>query len=176
MIDSELNDGGGMWDGQWTAKFGNDDSGHLAKDICGLAIIIIIIIFHLLSITPSSITTTNMSTPTLIIYGATSFTARQLLLYLDTHPDSSQFEFILAGRNAQKLESLNEDLLQTRREVIACDLDDGIGVKRLVEQGQVVVNLAGMSVSHQTSCESDQCVDRAFLGPFRDNNAEALIR
>ncbi|WWC95166.1 hypothetical protein V866_002020 [Kwoniella sp. B9012] len=94
------------------------------------------------------------SKPTLIIYGATSFTARNLLSYLDTHPEGDSFEFILSGRNQQKLEIANGKL-QRPREVVSCQLDDEDGVKKLVEKGQVVVNLAG---------------------PFRWHNAEALIR
>ncbi|WWD03940.1 hypothetical protein V865_001998 [Kwoniella europaea PYCC6329] len=94
------------------------------------------------------------SKPTLIIYGATSFTARNLLSYLDTHPEGDSFEFILSGRNQQKLEIAN-GRLQRPREVVSCQLDDEDGVKKLVEKGQVVVNLAG---------------------PFRWHNAEALIR
>ncbi|WVW86380.1 hypothetical protein I302_108426 [Kwoniella bestiolae CBS 10118] len=92
--------------------------------------------------------------PTLIIYGATSFTARQLLHYLDTHPEGDQFEFILAGRNRQKLEVANAKL-QRSREIIVCQLDDENGVRGMIERGEVVVNLAG---------------------PFRWHNAEALIR
>ncbi|WRT70025.1 uncharacterized protein IL334_007018 [Kwoniella shivajii] len=92
--------------------------------------------------------------PTLIIYGATSFTAKQLLVYLDTHHDGDQFEFILAGRNQSRLAAANAKL-RTSREIIACQLDDEEGVTNLVAKGDVVVNLAG---------------------PFRWHNAEALIR
>nr|XP_018999967.1 uncharacterized protein I203_07496 [Kwoniella mangroviensis CBS 8507]OCF63428.1 hypothetical protein I203_07496 [Kwoniella mangroviensis CBS 8507] len=94
------------------------------------------------------------SKPTLIIYGATSFTARNLLSYLDTHSEGDSFEFILSGRNQQKLEIANGKL-QRPREVVVCQLNDEDDVKKLVEKGQVVVNLAG---------------------PFRWHNAEALIR
>lgn len=91
--------------------------------------------------------------PTLIIHGASSYTATELLAYLDTHPQGDQFEFILAGRTEAKLESKN-DGLSTRREVVAVDLSDERSVEQLVEKGDVVVNLAG---------------------PFRLFNAEALI-
>ena len=82
--------------------------------------------------------------PTLIIHGASSYTATELLAYLDTHPQGDQFEFILAGRTEAKLESKN-DGLSTRREVVAVDLSDERSVEQLVEKGDVVVNLAGMS-------------------------------
>ncbi|WVQ94909.1 hypothetical protein IAU59_001995 [Kwoniella sp. CBS 9459] len=93
--------------------------------------------------------------PTLIIYGATSFTARQLILYLDNHIDGKLFDFILAGRNASKLEATNNKLAGGKREIGVCQLDDEEGVKELVAKGDVVVNLAG---------------------PFRWHNAEALIK
>ncbi|WVR09607.1 hypothetical protein IAU60_006679 [Kwoniella sp. DSM 27419] len=92
--------------------------------------------------------------PTLIIYGASSFTARQLILYLDTHKDISRFDFILAGRNRERLESAN-GRLGTKREIAVCDLKDEQAVAELVEKGQVIINLAG---------------------PFRWHNAETLIR
>ncbi|OCF43719.1 hypothetical protein I317_02472 [Kwoniella heveanensis CBS 569] len=93
--------------------------------------------------------------PTLIIYGATSFTARQLILYLDTHTDGKLFDFILAGRNQTKLETTNQKLAGGKRKIAVCQLNDEEAVKKLVEKGDVVVNLAG---------------------PFRWHNAEALIR
>ncbi|WWC91919.1 uncharacterized protein L201_006871 [Kwoniella dendrophila CBS 6074] len=92
--------------------------------------------------------------PTLIIYGATSYTARQLLPYLDLHRDSTQFEFILSGRNKEKLQAANAKLNKPR-EIAVCQLNDEEAVKDLVAKGDVVVNLAG---------------------PFRWHNAEALIR
>nr|XP_019010531.1 uncharacterized protein I206_05003 [Kwoniella pini CBS 10737]OCF49312.1 hypothetical protein I206_05003 [Kwoniella pini CBS 10737] len=87
------------------------------------------------------------SKPTLIIYGATSFTARQLLAYLDNHPDKASFEFILAGRNQEKLESTNVKLSYPR-EIVACQLNDEDGVKSLVEKGDVVVNLAASMIAN----------------------------
>ncbi|WWD19827.1 hypothetical protein CI109_104293 [Kwoniella shandongensis] len=92
--------------------------------------------------------------PTLIVYGATSFTARQLLKYLESHPESSQFKFILSGRNAGRLESVNARL-NTPREIEVADLADEARVKELVKKGDVILNLAG---------------------PYRWHNAENLIR
>lgn len=93
-------------------------------------------------------------TPKLIIYGATSFTAQNLLPYLESHPDSGDFDFILAGRNRQKLDAVNRKLNQPRT-VIVCDLTDDDAVEKMVTQGKVVVNLAG---------------------PYQSHNGEALVR
>jgi short subunit dehydrogenase-like uncharacterized protein len=84
------------------------------------------------------------SKPTLLICGATSFTARVLLTYLDTHADSSRFEFILVGRNASKLDEANA-ALRTKRETLVVRLEDEGEVERMVERGDVVLNLAGES-------------------------------
>lgn len=82
--------------------------------------------------------------PTLLICGATSFTARVLLTYLDTHPDSSSFEFILAGRSASKLDEANATL-RTKRETLVVRLEEEEEVERMVQRGDVVLNLAGES-------------------------------
>ncbi|WVQ78993.1 hypothetical protein IAT38_001085 [Cryptococcus sp. DSM 104549] len=91
--------------------------------------------------------------PTLIIYGANSFTAQQLLTYLEAHPDAPAFDFILAGRSPQKLEAVNGKL-KTKHEVVVCELTDREAVERLVDRGDVVIN---------------------FAGPYRWHNAERLI-
>ena len=80
--------------------------------------------------------------PVIIVYGATAYTARALLPYLDEHPDGNDFGFILAGRNKSKLDAVNSKL-HTKREVIAVTLEDAEGVKRLVAKGDLVMNLAG---------------------------------
>lgn len=82
--------------------------------------------------------------PTIVIYGATAFTAGTLLTYLDTHPDGHEFNFILAGRNRSRLETANAKL-RTKREIAAVDLSDEEGVRDLVGKADVVINLAGMS-------------------------------
>lgn len=83
--------------------------------------------------------------PTLIIHGASSFTATELLSYLDSHPQGDQFEFILAGRTRSKLEAKNAEL-GIKRQVEVVDLTDERSVRALVEKGDVVLNLAGTSV------------------------------
>lgn len=94
----------------------------------------------------SSLHTAEMPKPTLIIHGASSFTARELLRYLDQHPESESFDFVLAGRTKEKLEKANK-ILKTPREVCTVDLKDESSVKKLIETGDVVVNLAGESRS-----------------------------
>ncbi len=83
--------------------------------------------------------------PTIIVYGATAFTAGPLLPYLDEHEDGDQFDFIIAGRNKTKLDAVNAKL-RTKREVVACDINDEEAVKRLVDKGDVVMNLAGRCI------------------------------
>nr|XP_018261104.1 uncharacterized protein I303_06825 [Kwoniella dejecticola CBS 10117]OBR83262.1 hypothetical protein I303_06825 [Kwoniella dejecticola CBS 10117] len=106
--------------------------------------------------------TRSSKKPTLIIYGATSYTARQLLAYLDTHPDSVSFDFILAGRNQQKLEQANNKLSQSR-EVVACQLDDPDGVRSLVAKGDIVVNLAGDECAKTGKHYVDLCGESSWL-------------
>lgn len=82
------------------------------------------------------------SKPTLIIYGATAFTAAPLLTHLDDHPEGDQFELILAGRNGQKLDKAKKEL-KKKVEIVAVELTDEEGVRALVGKGDVVLNLAG---------------------------------
>lgn len=100
-----------------------------------------------------------MTKPTLIVYGATSFTAKELLDYLDTHHDQEKFNVILAGRSQQRLEDAAARL-KREHEIVACQLDDAEGVKRLVAKGEVVVNLAGKLVKR--SCDDDKLTDRSI--------------
>lgn len=87
------------------------------------------------------------SKPTLVIHGASAFTATELLSYLDNHPQGELFEFILAGRTRSKLEDKNAGL-KNRREVLVVDVSKENDVKALVAKGDVVVNLAGEYVVH----------------------------
>ena len=83
-----------------------------------------------------------MSKPTLIVYGASSYTAKELLIYLDTHSQEDEFDVILAGRNEERLKAAASKM-KKRHEIAACQLDDQEGVKKLVARGNVVINLAG---------------------------------
>jgi short subunit dehydrogenase-like uncharacterized protein len=83
-----------------------------------------------------------MPKPVLIIYGATSYTAKELLLYLDSHPQQDEFDVILAGRNEEKLKAAASKL-KKRHEIATCQLNDEEAVKNLVGKGNVVINLAG---------------------------------
>jgi short subunit dehydrogenase-like uncharacterized protein len=93
---------------------------------------------------------------TILIYGATSYTARLLIDYLATHPERKQFTFALAGRNPEKLKKLvdelhqaNEDGEEGKTEWIACALEDTAEgypkVAAMVSDAEVVINLAGTS-------------------------------
>ena len=92
--------------------------------------------------------------PTLIVHGATSFTASALLLYLRDHPDLPSLTIILAGRSLSRLETRRSSL-GVNWECHALDLSDESAVRALVDRGDVVLNLAG---------------------PFKLHGAEALIR
>jgi short subunit dehydrogenase-like uncharacterized protein len=95
-----------------------------------------------------------MPTPTLIVYGATAFTAQPLLQYLKSHPDKGHFSVILSGRNLAKLDALNEKH-GTHWPVIPADLKNEAQVVSLVENGDIVLNLAG---------------------PFARNGGESLVK
>ena len=83
-----------------------------------------------------------MSKPTVIVYGATSYTAKELLLYLDTHTENDQFDVILAGRNEDRLKTAASKM-KKQHAIAVCQLDDQADVKKLVAKGNVVINLAG---------------------------------
>lgn len=92
-----------------------------------------------------------MSKPTVIIYGATSFTARELLDYLDDHRDHEKFNVILAGRSHKRLQDAASKLKRTH-EIAECQLGDETSVKDLVARGDVVVNLAGGLILSRCLC------------------------
>ncbi|WVQ75602.1 hypothetical protein IAR50_005230 [Cryptococcus sp. DSM 104548] len=94
--------------------------------------------------------------PLAVVYGATSFTARQLLTYLEAHPAlaAHEFDYAISGRNKAKLDTLNESLLGGKREVIVLELGDLQGVQAMVERASVIINCAG---------------------PYRNTNAENII-
>jgi short subunit dehydrogenase-like uncharacterized protein len=107
--------------------------------------------------------------PTIIVYGATSYTAYQFLQYIQSHPDADAFEVILAGRNRAKLVEL-ANKLDKDWNVQAVELSDQEAVKNLVQMGSVVVNFAG--TQHATGRPSML----TYSGPYRWHNAEALIK
>ncbi|ORY31619.1 Saccharopine dehydrogenase-domain-containing protein [Naematelia encephala] len=94
--------------------------------------------------------------PTLIIYGATAFTGRQVVEYLDTHPDRDEFDVIISGRNAARLDGVKKGLKRDYK-VVVLDLGDEQGVGGLVRMGEVVVNLAGPYRWHNASSIISAC-------------------
>ena len=82
--------------------------------------------------------------PTLTVYGATSFTAKELLRYLDDHPDGAAFNLILSGRSQQKLDTATA-AVKRQKEVIACSLSNEEEVRDLVRRSDVIMNYAGGS-------------------------------
>jgi short subunit dehydrogenase-like uncharacterized protein len=83
---------------------------------------------------------------TVAIYGATAFSAGPTIEYLLNHPESADFKVVLAGRNRQKLEKLEASLSQNL-EIAVLALDDSEAVKSFVDSADVIINLAGMSMS-----------------------------
>ncbi|KAJ9116127.1 hypothetical protein QFC20_000804 [Naganishia adeliensis] len=120
------------------------------------------------SITYNPLDGSSFSKPkhTILVYGATSYTARLLIDYLFTHPERKTFTYALAGRNPEKLRKLvdelhreGEDGEEGKTEWIACPLEETEqGRKRVAEMvadAEVVINLAG---------------------PYSTHNAEMLVR
>lgn len=108
------------------------------------------------SITYTPLDGSSFSKPkhTILIYGATSYTARLLIDYLSNHPERKQFTYALAGRNPDKLKKLVEELHRDGEDGdedstkwIACALEDTQeGHKRVAEMvsdAEMVINLAG---------------------------------
>lgn len=108
------------------------------------------------SITYTPLDGSSFSKPkhTILVYGATSYTARLLIDYLSNHPERKTFTYALAGRNPKKLRKLvdelhreGEDGEEGKTEWIACPLEDTEqGRKRVAEMvadAEVVINLAG---------------------------------
>lgn len=92
--------------------------------------------------------------PTVVVYGATSYTAsKHLLPYLATHHDVDKFHLVLAGRNPDKLAALDASLPSAgpRREVVTVRLDNPAGVEALVRQADVIINFAGRSARSRGS-------------------------
>lgn len=83
--------------------------------------------------------------PTLVVYGATSYTATQHLLpYLATHPEADKFDLVLAGQNTSRLDAANALLPGSTRKIVTLTLDDTPAVEALVKRADAVINLAGM--------------------------------
>ena len=108
------------------------------------------------SITYTPMDGSSFSEPkhTVLIYGATSYTARLLIDYLSDHPERKQFTFALAGRNPDKLKKLvqelhrdGEDGDEDSTKWIACSLEETEegrkSVAEMVADAAVVINLAG---------------------------------
>ncbi|BEI81184.1 hypothetical protein CcaverHIS002_0203440 [Cutaneotrichosporon cavernicola] len=98
-------------------------------------------------------------TPTLVVYGSTSYTAQQHLLpYLASHPDADAFHLILAGRSAEKLAAVDALLPKREREIVAVKLNDQGGVESLCKRADVVLNLAGPYQLHNATALISACV------------------
>lgn len=81
---------------------------------------------------------------TVAIYGATAFSAGPAIEYLLNHPDASQYDLILAGRNRDKLAKVKSSLCKGKDvETVVLELSDEAGVKSLVDKADVVINFAG---------------------------------
>lgn len=86
----------------------------------------------------------------ILIYGATSFTAKIMIDYLCTHPQASEFSFIMAGRTEKKMRELQAEIKRKgygKRDITVFALTDGAegeaGVEKAIGSCKVVINLAG---------------------------------
>jgi short subunit dehydrogenase-like uncharacterized protein len=85
-----------------------------------------------------------MSRPSILVYGATSYTAvNHLLPYLVNHPEANKFDLVLAGRSAERLQAANTLIGGGKRELIVCDLADFDAVGHMVQRADLFINLAG---------------------------------
>jgi short subunit dehydrogenase-like uncharacterized protein len=90
-------------------------------------------------------TSSTSSKPyTVCVYGATSYTGRQVIDYLANHPQSKTFTYVLAGRNKDKLEKLqSEDKNAKQHDLLVVDLKNEEQVRDMVAKSEVILNLAG---------------------------------
>ncbi|KAK4687657.1 hypothetical protein P7C73_g2462, partial [Tremellales sp. Uapishka_1] len=117
----------------------------------------------------------SSSQPSILVYGATSFTALQFIEYIESHSQAKAFHTILAGRNGAKLEKLNAKL-GGKWDTVAFELEDDQVVQGHVERCSIVVNFAGRSWSYRLSGKDFELIGWDAAGPFKDNNAEMLVR
>jgi len=79
----------------------------------------------------------------LIVYGATGFTGRLIVAYLDGHPHLEGRRWAMAGRNQSVLEVLRKTLESDNIDTITCALSDSKSVNALVSSTKVVITTAG---------------------------------
>jgi short subunit dehydrogenase-like uncharacterized protein len=77
----------------------------------------------------------------IIVYGATGFTGRQAVQYLDRHAGGA-LHWAVAGRNAAKLDALSATLTARPNRVVA-DANHDSAIDALVASTRVVLNTAG---------------------------------
>lgn len=86
-------------------------------------------------------------TKTVAVYGATAFSAGPTIEYLLDHPESADFDLILAGRNGDKLDKVVSGFSK-KVETVVLQLNDEEGVKKLAERTDVIINFAGRFPLH----------------------------
>ena len=81
----------------------------------------------------------------IVLHGATGFTGRLTAGYLAQHSQSGRFSWAIAGRNADKLARLRDDVAATGTEpgVIVAQAAEEPSVAAMVERARVVLNTAG---------------------------------
>jgi short subunit dehydrogenase-like uncharacterized protein len=90
----------------------------------------------------------------LVVYGATGYTARQLIRYLAGHPHAPTWA--VAGRRRAALESLSG--LPARIPVLVASLDDPVALRAMTGRARVVLNLAGPYRPHAEALVA-ACID-----------------
>lgn len=106
-----------------------------------------------------------------ILWGATGFTGKLTAEYLAEHYAESDLRWAIAGRNADRLRTLQDDVLKrsggrTKPEVLVGDSNDPASLKQITEQGSVVATTVGPYAIYGASMVGacvDTCTDYVDL-------------
>jgi short subunit dehydrogenase-like uncharacterized protein len=81
----------------------------------------------------------------IVLYGATGFVGRQTVAYIATHPQVQQsgLRWAIAGRNREKLETLQRELQVPQAGVLVADAHDTHALETLARSARVVLSTAG---------------------------------
>ena len=82
----------------------------------------------------------------IVLHGATGFTGALTARYLAQHPEGSRFTWAIAGRNADKLARVRDDVAKTGSEpgvIVVQAADEAAVEEAMVAAAKVVLNTAG---------------------------------
>lgn len=79
-----------------------------------------------------------------LVLGATGYTGKLIVQYLESHPQRGQFSLGIAGRSLQKLQILSKELsLSSDVSIFAFDITSYAEVEGVVQTASVVINCIG---------------------------------